>query len=411
MKKANVVFSSNQASNFSNDIAVKYKPYFTLNDVYFREGIAYAFINKYRYRLSTPARLIDEVLMVSWDDVSRIYDGKFTFSPEGCAETMETGGRKAFISAGKKIVLEENGGREEIDETPLSLDGILFIPIEGLMATGFGKKTRWVRSYLEPGDYLGISDDGDMFPSVQFTKDLLVNTTKKVGILREMYYFTLAERLVPYRVYVPSDYHLARKYKLVVWLHGAWPNCTVDLDIDLTNKKFEQLAEKYGYFLLSVSGYSFGFYGAGTPDLKPKLDTEEEAHCLKLCEYEPLSAIEEICKKFNIDRDGIFLCGNSMGGSGTVWEAMHHSALFKAIAPCGALTNTDLYQYDWSSLRGKPTLFVCGTENIGFENAAEKVKDLCTLGLDAHLCTVPAGIHDNAWVDALPDMFEFFENH
>ncbi len=411
MKKQNINFSTNSSSNHSNDLQIKYKPYFSINDVYFREGIAYAFVNRFRYALSTPARLIDDILMVAYDDVKIIYSSKFTFSSNGETEIMACETRKAKISAGEKIIIEEAGISREIDEPPLILDNILFVPIEGLMVLGFGKKSMWMNSYLAPGDYLGISDDGNMFPTVQFLKDLLINTTKKVGILREVYRYPLSGTLEPYRLYVPSTYNPDKKYPLVVWLHGAWPEWNVDLAMDLTKKKFEVLAEKHGCMLLSVNGYSFGFYGSGSPHLLPEKVSAEEQKCLDLCENEPLCAIEEICRKFTVDCSRIFLCGNSMGGGGTFWLAARHSELFRAIAPCGALTTSDLYALDFSSLKGKPTLFVCGTENIGYENAQSKVDDLCNIGLDAHLCTVPAGIHDDAWVNALPDMFEFFMAH
>lgn len=411
MKKQNINFSTNSSSNHSNDLQIKYKPYFSINDVYFREGIAYAFVNRFHYALSTPARLIDDILMVAYDDVKIIYSSKFTFSSNGETEIMACETRKAKISAGEKIIIEEAGISREIDEPPLILDNILFVPIEGLMVLGFGKKSMWMNSYLAPGDYLGISDDGNMFPTVQFLKDLLINTTKKVGILREVYRYPLSGTLEPYRLYVPSTYNPDKKYPLVVWLHGAWPEWNVDLAMDLTKKKFEVLAEKHGCMLLSVNGYSFGFYGSGSPHLLPEKVSAEEQKCLDLCENEPLCAIEEICRKFTVDCSRIFLCGNSMGGGGTFRLAARHSELFRAIAPCGALTTSDLYALDFSSLKGKPTLFVCGTENIGYENAQSKVDDLCNIGLDAHLCTVPAGIHDDAWVDALPDMFEFFMAH
>lgn len=120
MKKQNINFSTNSSSNHSNDLQIKYKPYFSINDVYFREGIAYAFVNRFRYALSTPARLIDDILMVAYDDVKIIYSSKFTFSSNGETEIMACETRKAKISAGEKIIIEEAGISREIDDPPLN---------------------------------------------------------------------------------------------------------------------------------------------------------------------------------------------------------------------------------------------------------------------------------------------------
>lgn len=408
MKKCNIGFSCNQASQHSSDIYSKYKPYFSYNDVYFREEIPYAFIGKLRYRLTQPARLLDDVLMVSFDDVKAIYTAKFTFENNNNHIVMRNADTLAHIQAGNKISIEQRENHFELDEIPLQEGDTLWIPIQGLMVKGFKKHAKWMRSYLAPGDYLGISDDGNMFPSVQFLKDLLISTTKEVGILREMYYYDRSKTLEPYRLYLPSTYDPDKKYKMIVWLHGAWPNWHIDLEMDMTNKKFERLAEANDYLLLCVNGYSFGFYGGGSPNLKLDHVTSEEKRCLELCEYEPLCAINAVCTRYSVDREHIYLCGNSMGGAGTFWEAMHHREIFRAIAPCGALTTSDMYQYDWSRMQGLPTLFVCGTENIGYENAAGIVRDLNRLGVDATLCTVPAGIHDDAWIDALEEIFAFF---
>ena len=411
MKKQNVGFSCNQASQHTNNIEQKYKRYFSMNDVYFREGIDYAFIGNLRYALSTPARLVDDVLLVAWDDIRMIYGGKFQFSQHTNQYVMTQDAISASLSPNQKILVAQNGTSREIDEIPLVVDGVFMVPIEGLMVLAFQKQAKWMRSYLLPGDYLGISDDGRMFPTVQFLKDLLIYSTKKVVILREMYYYQRAGVLEPYRLYVPSYYNPEKKYPLIVWLHGAWPNWHIDLAMDLTQKKFERLAEAHGYLLLCVNGYSFGFYGAGTPDLLPKPFTPQEQQCLALCEYEPLSSIDAVCGKYSIDRTKIYLCGNSMGGAGTFWLAMRHREMFRAIAPCGALTNSDMNLYDWSPLRDMPTLFVCGTENIGYENVSHSVATLRKHGVDAYLCTVPAAIHDDAWVDALPQIFGFFNRH
>lgn len=62
-------------------------------------------------------------------------------------------------------------------------------------------------------------------------------------------------------------------------------------------------------------------------------------HCDELTDWDPLmlmALIDELCGKYPIDEDRIYLTGFSMGGAGT-WElAMDHPGRFAAIAPvCG----------------------------------------------------------------------------
>ena len=109
-----------------------------------------------------------------------------------------------------------------------------------------------------------------------------------------------------------------------------------------------------------------------------------------------------------MDRSNVFVAGNSMGGCGTVWETLRHPDVFKALAPCGSFTTHNILEMDWTPIRGKKMLFMCGTENVGFDNVARIVREFNACGVEASACVVPGGVHDDAWVSALPDIFRFF---
>ena len=52
---------------------------------------------------------------------------------------------------------------------------------------------------------------------------------------------------------------------------------------------------------------------------------------LSPCERRLLSTIEETVEKYSIDRDRIYLCGNSMGGSGALGLGLRHGDVFAAV--------------------------------------------------------------------------------
>src|SRR5258708_25913795 len=72
------------------------------------------------------------------------------------------------------------------------------------------------------------------------------------GDLAMAYKSSFDSKLVPYRVYVPTNYNKSKKYPLIVMLHGAGGNETDFLDG--YRKIFPEFAEKRAYIIASVNG-------------------------------------------------------------------------------------------------------------------------------------------------------------
>lgn len=411
MKKSEVTLRSHHKADTAKSYAELYQRYFQIDAVYFRDEFAYAFIGQRRYRLAYPTRLVDQVLMVSLEDFRVIYAQSFTFMRQGEYEVLEHRGIRARIKAGEPVIICSGNEERVIDEIPLLLDDVLFLPVEGLMKLGYGMYTDWQKTYLAPGDYLGISEEEELFPSIGFVREFGINATKKYGNLKECYYFPQGKTLMPYRLYVPSGYDPEMPIKLIVYLHGAIPDATPDMEIDMTEGRFEHVCEEHQYLLLAVDGYAEGFYGGKSPALDPETADVEERQYLDLCKQEVLCAIRHIMANYSVDCENIFLMGNSMGGAGTLYLGREYPDMFRALAPCGCLTNQDVYSVNLAGLKGKPTLMVCGTENVGFESMRGVIQDMRSLGIDAELLIVGGGVHENAWIIALPDILDFFDTH
>ena len=410
MKKGTVTLRSHHKADTAVSLADHYERYFTVGPVYFRENFPYAFIDQRRFRLEAETKLIDEVLYVPYRDIVRIYAQSFNFSARNGCECMSHHGTDVLLKAGEKAVVHKDGGEEfTIDEIPVILDGLFFIPVEGIMKSAFGMITDWQRSYLAPGDYLGISEKNDIFPDVMFLRELAINAKKVYGTLRECYYYEKAHSLMPYRLYIPSGYDPSGLSKMIVYLHGAVPKTNPDIDIEFTRGSFERICDRYNYILLAVDGYAEGFYGGRSPEMDADKASEEEKVYLDLCEGEVLAAVRHVCGNYSIDKDHVFLMGNSMGGSGTLWLGNKYPGMWKAIVPCGCLTNQDPRKYELSGLTGMPVLLVCGTENIGYEGMKDVTDTLNSMGIPAELLTVGAGKHEDAWIIGLPEIFAYLE--
>lgn len=61
------------------------------------------------------------------------------------------------------------------------------------------------------------------------------------------------------------------------------------------------------------------------------IKSAEKGYALSSCEKRLVATIEKTVVKYGIDRDRIYLCGNSMGGSGTLGFGLRHGDIFAAV--------------------------------------------------------------------------------
>lgn len=404
-----VIKTSGIARQTATDYAIKYQPYFDVKTVYFQENSSYAFLNMKRHNMCAPSITTGDDLMIPLTELALIYQGKLNVQEAGSGYVLNWDNTSVTLKAGEPFL---PAACSETSNTPAVINDIFYVPAQALLHTVFHKAVLWEQSYLAPGIFMGVANsENELFENDNVIKTMLIQSEKNCGILQRTYYYEAADCLIPYRLYVPSSYNPDKASRLIVYLHGACGSEGEDGDLSFTHGEFEQLAEKYNTLFLAPNGYCHGFYGGWTPELHPEQASEEERRYLHLCEQEPLSAIKEICNLYHVDERNIFLTGNSMGGGGTFYLAMHYPRLFRAIAPCGAVVNTDIFSYNLSDMKNMPMLLVVGTENIDYGRAEQTVKDLKTCGINAVLHTVGGGLHESAWIKALPEIFEFFDRY
>lgn len=129
----------------------------------------------------------------------------------------------------------------------------------------------------------------------------------------------------PYGLYLPANFDRARKYPLVISLHGAGSNHRLNLRrvFGQGNRMGETDAEATRRFpaLRNVD------YIVASPLARGTMGYQGVA------ERDVYAVLDDVKKRFSIDEDRIYLTGLSMGGGGTLWLGLTRPDLWAAIAP------------------------------------------------------------------------------
>jgi poly(3-hydroxybutyrate) depolymerase len=283
------------------------------------------------------------------------------------------------------------------------------------------------------------------------------------GDLHLSYLFAPLGEQMPYRVYVPPEYNGKTAMPLVVILHGAGE--TEDGIFDRRGgAELKQLADKHGFILLAPRGYSAN---GGFGDIYPVVVTRQTAldgvemgkraaaatasrakdqppprppgprqplpdvavpaedhvdqpkgelsdtRSNVLSEQDVIASIEQVRNAYKIDASRIYLMGNSMGGVGAAYLAVKYPQMWAAVSPSGGPVAAWSYPFERLRDNKLPLLFVHGEfdEHANPHWSAVLAADGKAEGADTELLIVKGGHHGDAWIMALPQIFDFFDHH
>ncbi len=199
----------------------------------------------------------------------------------------------------------------------------------------------------------------------------------------------------PYGIYVPKNYDAAKKYPLVITLHGAGSNHRLALRrvFGKSNANGENDVEATRYFpewgdidFIVATPYARGTAGyQGIP------------------EQDVYDVLADVKKRFNIDEDRTYLTGLSMGGGGTLWIGMTRPDIWAAIVPvCPAPpAGTDLLMANALNL---PSHFHHGDKDqaVPVTVSREWTQKLKEMGAHVEYTEYP-GVNHNSWENAYAD--------
>ncbi len=223
-------------------------------------------------------------------------------------------------------------------------------------------------------------------------QDPLANARGDIGMA---YRSGLDGKLVPYRIYLPKNYDKARKYPLVVLLHGAGGDETNFLDS--YGRLWPKLAEERGYILASVNGRG------------PLSGYREENGG----EQDVMDVLNLMKSHFSIDASRVYLGGHSMGGGGTWRIGLKYADRFAGLIPIAG-TSAVLapgLEARLSAISKLPVMIVCGVKDAlvpiaGCRTIAEKAKGL---NLPVKYAEYDEGDHLSVTVMSIPDIFNWLD--
>lgn len=259
-------------------------------------------------------------------------------------------------------------------------------------------------------------------------KDPQYQTT---GDQERSYSFPETGESVPYHIYVPTKWNKNVKLPMIVVLHGA--NADEAMPLIRGDRILEKAAEEHGYILASPLGYrihaaynnpfkivpvvwpeSKGPRPGPPPELGPRAPiptTPATPVERERSEKDVINVMDLVAKEYNVDLSRVYLTGNSMGGAGTWYIGEKYADRFVAIAPSAGPVSPEDYPYD--RLKHVAVLVIHGDQDqvTSIDASRTMVQHAREHGVDVSFFEVKGGEHYMGWSHAVPQLFDFFDQH
>jgi predicted peptidase len=233
------------------------------------------------------------------------------------------------------------------------------------------------------------------------------------------YRFEPTGETIQYALFVPSNYDPARKWPLIVGLHGAGR----PYDWLMGYAGIIDFAQRDGYVMVTPLGYhprgGFGVPRRSAPAAPPASATSSPAaaadplppNVAELSEKDVLNVLGIARSEFNIDPDRIYLWGHSMGGGGTYHLAAKYPDIWAGLA-VAAPAPPDLSTLE--RFKHVPILVMHGDEDktIPVARTRETVARMKQLGMQYVYVEVKGGDHSlfiSKSREMVSKLFSFFD--
>jgi poly(3-hydroxybutyrate) depolymerase len=229
--------------------------------------------------------------------------------------------------------------------------------------------------------------------------------TGRTGDFKRHYRLDVAGEIMPYHMYVPSNYDGTRAYPLIIALHGL--GGTEDSFFDNYEKAFPPLAERHGYIVAAPLGYRVdGSYGWG---LGPAPADPATRRTQERSEADVMEVLRIVRQQYKIDENRIYLAGHSMGAIGTWRIAPKYPEIWAAIATFSGSGQPATLE----RIKHVPEFVVHGDNDptVNVQGSRAMVARAKELGIEVSYIEVPGGTHSSVVAPNFPGAFEFFDKH
>jgi predicted peptidase len=236
--------------------------------------------------------------------------------------------------------------------------------------------------------------------------------------LFEKHWYIKAEDTLPYRLLLPQDYDTAKKYPLILFLHGAGErgnNNEAQLVHGASLFLRDSIRKKYPAIVVfpqcpSTSYWSNVQFETDNNNNKRVFRFQEKGEATVAMKM-LINLIKEVQQKFNVDKKRYYVGGLSMGGMGTFELVKRNPKMFAAAFPiCGGgntKTANKLRRTNWWIFHGSKDDVVPPFLSQSMATALKQK------GADVQLTLYPEANH-NSWDAAFAEknlMPWLFSNH
>ncbi|MGH7453637.1 MAG: alpha/beta hydrolase-fold protein, partial [bacterium] len=199
----------------------------------------------------------------------------------------------------------------------------------------------------------------------------------------------------PYGLYLPKNFDAAKKYPLVIMLHGAGSNHRLALRrvFGKSNLPDETDVEATRYFpeWKDVDFIVASPYARGTMGYQG------------IAEKDVYDVLADVKRRFAIDEDRVYFTGLSMGGGGTLWIGLSRPDIWAALAPVCPAPPDGTDELAPNALNYPVHIFHGDADPVvSPAGVREWVKRLEELGTKVEYTEYP-GVGHNSWENAYKD--------
>lgn len=206
---------------------------------------------------------------------------------------------------------------------------------------------------------------------------------------------------IDYLVQLPPEYDPYRRYPVIVTLNGGATTPRQQIDWwagaynPAANLRYGQ-ASRYGYIVVAPRW---------TREHQRKYEYSAREHAAVLY------SLRDVCRRFAVDTDRVFLSGHSMGGD-AAWDiALAHPDLWAGVLPVVAVADKYVTRY-WENAAYVSFYFVCGEKdgNKLTLNAVDWDRYLTHTGFDTTIVQYQGRGHEH-FHDEIQYMFDWMNLH